>query len=150
MGEQDIELTAYCGLYCGDCIRYKSRAADVAQDLLAELENTDWDKYAEMSTDEAFKHYQLCQAVLKAIVRRKCNEPCRVGGGCPTFSCRIIECCREKGLEGCWECGEFEECSEFDFLKPLHGDASVQNLKKIKELGLNDWVQQRHKFYVWQ
>ena len=32
----DIELTAYCGLYCGDCIRYRSKASDPAKPILEE------------------------------------------------------------------------------------------------------------------
>ena len=37
MSKQEVELTGYCGLYCGDCIRYRSRAADLAEELLDEL-----------------------------------------------------------------------------------------------------------------
>jgi hypothetical protein len=38
MSKQEIELTAYCGLYCGDCIRYRSKAIDLAEDLAYELQ----------------------------------------------------------------------------------------------------------------
>lgn len=155
MGQQEIELTAYCGLYCGDCIRYRSQAADLARDLLTELENTEFNKYAQVksfSRDKAeeLEHYQECCEVLEAIVKLQCKEPCRVGGGCPAFSCEIVGCCRKKGFEGCWQCGEFEKCKEFEFLKPFHGDAPVGNLKEIKESGLDKWVEHRRKFYVWQ
>ena len=30
------ELTAYCGLYCGDCHRYQSRYSELARDLKRE------------------------------------------------------------------------------------------------------------------
>ena len=155
MGQQETELTAYCGLYCGDCIRYRSKAADLARDLLSELQDTEFNKYAEvksvsMNKAEELKYYQECCKVLAAIVELQCNEPCRVGGGCPTFSCQIVECCQKKGLEGCWECDEFEECQELAFLKPFHGEAPWQNLRQIKESGLDEWVYRRHKFYVWQ
>ncbi len=151
---KETELTAYCGLYCGDCIRFRSRAADLARDLLNELHNTKFDKYAEvksssMNEAEDLEHYQDCCKVLSAIVELQCNEPCRVGGGCPTFSCKIVECCQKKGLEGCWQCAEFENCREFESLKSFHGDAPIMNLQKIEKLGLDKWAEHRCKFYVW-
>ena len=152
MSKQEIELTAYCGLYCGDCIRYRSKAADLARNLLSELQNTEFGKYAEVksrSTKE-LEHYKECYEALEAIVELQCNEPCRIGGGCPTFSCKIVECCQKKGFEGCWECAEFEKCKEFEFLEKYHGDTPVQNLRKIKELGLDKWANHRQRFFVWQ
>ena len=158
MSKQEIELTAYCGLYCGDCIRYRSKAADLARALLDELQGEEWDKYAEFKSGSTkqfdavkqFEHYRECCEVLEAIIAVQCNNPCRVGGGCPTFSCKILDCCRKKGFEGCWQCDEFENCREFEFLKPLHGDTPVLNLRKIRELGLEKWTEHRYKCYVWQ
>ena len=43
MSEKEVKLTAYCGLYCGDCIRYRSKAADLARGLLNELQDTEFD-----------------------------------------------------------------------------------------------------------
>ena len=157
MSKQDIELTAYCGLYCADCIRFRSRSANLARDLLKELRDTKFNEYAELKSTlgnpqdrrKEFKHYRECCEVLETIVELQCNNPCRVGGGCPTFSCKILECCLAKGLEGCWECIEFENCSRFEFLKGMHGDEPLQNLRKIKELGLDKWAEHRHKSYVW-
>ena len=150
MSKQEIELTAYCGLYCGDCIRYRSKAADLGRDLLGELQNEDWGKYAEISSDKAFKNYEHCHEVLDAIVRRKCDDACRPSGGCSAFSCKIVDCCQKRGFEGCWQCDEFENCREFELLKPLHGDKPVLNLRKIRELGLEKWAEHRYKCYVWQ
>jgi len=155
---QEIELTGYCGLYCGDCLRYRSRAADLARDLLNELQNTEFDKYAELKSGSAkqfdtvkqFKHYRECCEVLEAIVALQCNIPCRVGGGCSTFSCGILECCRNKGFDGCWQCNEFESCERLEILRAIHGDSPRQNLRAIKELGLDKWAERRYKPYVWQ
>ena len=143
-------LTAYCGLYCGDCIRYKSKASNLAHDLREELKRAQFDKYAEVksiSVDE-FKNYKECLEVLDAIVELQCNNTCR-GGGCPTFSCKIIECCTTKGLAGCWQCDEFEQCKEHEFLEPFHGDLPKKNLRKIRALGLEKWLEHREKFFKW-
>ena len=158
MSRQESELTAYCGLYCGDCIRYRSKAADLARDLLSELQDTEFNRYAEIKSGSAkqsdavkqFEHYRECCEALEAITALQCNKPCRVGGGCPTFSCEILKCCRSRGFEGCWQCDEFESCGKFETLKSIHGDSPQENLKKIKDLGLDRWAKHRCKPYVWQ
>ena len=158
MSKEETELTAYCGLYCGDCIRYRSRAADLARDLLSELQDTEFAKHAEIksgstkqfNTVKQFEHYGECCEVLVAIIALQCNNPCRAGGGCPTFSCAILECCRKKSFEGCWECDEFEGCGKFESLESIHGDSPQKNLKKLRELGLDRWAEHRYPPYVWQ
>ena len=158
MSKENIELTAYCGLYCGDCLRYRSKAADLAKDLVSELQNTEFNKYAELKSGSTkqfdavkqFEHYKEFCEVLETIIALQCNNPCRVGGGCPTFSCEILECCQKKGFEGCWQCDEFENCGKFEPLKSIHGGSPQQNLKTIKELGLDKWVEHRQKSYVWE
>lgn len=150
MIEEERDLTAYCGLYCGDCIRYRSEVADLASDLLRALRETQFDKYAEVKSSfvKEFKHYRECLEVLEAMVELQCNHACR-GGGCPTFSCKIIECCQARGYEGCWECDEFENCQEFKFLEPFHGDSPLKNIRKIRESGLEEWVEHRESFFSW-
>ena len=158
MSRHESGLTAYCGLYCGDCIRYRSRAADLARDLLNELQDTEFNKYAEIKSSSTeqfdavkqFEHYRECCEVLEAIIALQCNNPCRVGRGCSSFSCKILECSRKKGFEGCWQCDEFESCGKFEPLKAIHGDSPRQNLKRIKELGLDRWAEHRCRPYVWQ
>lgn len=150
MSKQEIELTAYCGLYCGDCIRYRSKAADLARDLWEELQKVKFDKYAEVKSlfVKELKHYKECCDVLEAIAELQCNNGCR-DGGCPTFACKIRECCQTRGYEGCWECDEFEKCKEFEFLVPFHSDAPLRNLRKIRQVGLEEWARDREKFFVW-
>jgi hypothetical protein len=150
MGGREIELTAYCGLYCGDCIRYKNRVSDLACELIGELQKARFEKYAEVKSlfVKELKHYKQCCQVLESLVELQCRSGCR-NGGCPTFSCRIIECCGSHGFRGCWECDRFDGCEAFRFLEPFHGDIPLKNLRKIRELGLDKWVRHREKFYLW-
>jgi len=152
LDNKEVELTAYCGLYCGDCIRYRSRAADLARGLLNELRTTEFGKYAGIKSRsmKELESYEQCCQVLEVIIELQCPQPCRVGGGCPTFSCEILVCCQSQGYQGCWECSNFEECEKFEFLNKYHGDTPVQNLRKIRELGVGRWVKYRQKFFVWQ
>jgi len=86
---------------------------------------------------------------LKAISELNCKTPCRLGGDGCEGSCEIIKCIKEKAFEGCWECDSFEKCEKLDFLKPFHGNAPAHNLRKIKEIGIDNWAKHRDKCYPW-
>ncbi len=153
--KNDVLLTAYCGLYCGDCLRYHSKASDLAKKLLEEFEATDFQFYADAKSKsqdsiKELAHSKRCCKVLEAIVALKCDESCYAGSGCKQFSCNIVKCCQEKGYQGCWECGDYENCEQFTSLKPFHGDNNIFNLRMIARYGLNKWTQYRSKFYIWQ
>jgi len=145
------ELTAFCGLYCGDCIRYQSKASDLASQLLNEIDNLHFTKYAAVKkyNAPAFENYEAMVALLKAISAFSCKIPCRLGGDGCGGSCKIIHCIKGKAYEGCWECGEFESCQNLHFLKPFHGEAPIKNLRKIRKLGIDNWASHREKCYPW-
>lgn len=147
----DQELTGYCGLYCGDCIRYKSRISDLAKELLDELAECRYSDYAKIKKTNTpeFASYDAMIACLGAMARIKCEMPCGKGGDGCGGSCDIIRCVKDKSLSGCWECAEFETCGNLDFLIPFHGDVPLNNLRKIKEFGVNSWAKHRGKFYPW-
>jgi len=156
---EELDLTEYCGLYCPDCIRYKSKAAYLAKALLDELKETGFEHYAELKSSvkkqlqqiEQLKHYKECCEVLQVIVNLQCNIPCRAGGGCLIFSCRITECCKDKGYEGCWQCDKFDSCQNLKPLEPIHGVCVTENLKCIKDMGIEQCSKnKRCKSYVWQ
>jgi hypothetical protein len=149
MNEKD--LTAYCGLYCGDCIRYKSRASELADELLDEIDKHHFTEYANIKQDhkKEFENFESFISLLKAISEIKCEIPCGAGGDGCGGTCEIIKCVKAKGFKGCWECNDFEKCDKFVFLKPFHGDAPLKNLRKIKELGTDNWVKYREKCYPW-
>ena len=136
------DLIAYCGLYCGDCISHKGKVADLARDLRKELRAAKFDKTAAFLATipffEAYKHYDECYQVLGTLVKFRCKKTCKGGGG-PPF-CKMRKCCQKKGIEGCWECGDFETCEELDFLKLGHGDAHIKNLRKLKKSGVDAFL----------
>jgi hypothetical protein len=50
------------------------------------------------------------------------------------------KCCQKKGIEGCWECNEFETCENLDFLKASHGEAHLKNLRTLKKKGVKAFL----------
>jgi hypothetical protein len=147
-----VELTAYCGLYCGDCIRYESKVTELACDLKDELSKVKYGDYASVKRKQVkdFENYEHFLSVIDAINNIRCQTPCRNGGDGCIKSCEIKVCVLAKGLAGCWECDRLADCKKFEFLKPYSGDLPKENARKIKEFGLNKWAESRSKFYIWQ
>lgn len=149
MSEQNKNLIAFCGLYCGDCHGYAGTIPDLACDLRKELRKYKYDKFAKFLSGFGFakelKNYETCYNVLGFMVKFRCRKGCRNGGGYPF--CKIRKCCQKKGIDGCWECNDFKDCNKLDFLKPVHGDAHIKNLKKIKRGGKEKFIEEKRHWY---
>ena len=140
MTKSSSNLVAYCGLYCGDCHGYKGTIPDMARDLRKELRKSKYSKFAK-GVSKFFKvleKYDTCYEVLGAMVKFRCKRACKNGGG-PPF-CKMRKCCQKKEIQGCWECDEFETCTKLNFLKPIHDDAHIKNLRKIKKSGMDEFL----------
>ena len=139
------DLIAYCGLYCGDCFGHGC-GPDLARDLRKKLREEKFNRVSKGLSKyfKEFNDYDTCYDVLGAMVRLRCRSACREGGGNP--NCRIRKCCIKKGLRGCWECTEFESCEKFDFLKTIHEDANLKNLRKIKNKGEDEFVKGKREW----
>ena len=147
--QKEEQLIGYCGLYCGDCHGFSGKIPDLARDLRKELREIKYDKFAafisKYSFGKDFKNYDECYKVLGAMVKFRCKKGCINGGGSPF--CNIRKCCQTKNLEGCWECEEFETCKKLDFLIPVHGDAHIKNLRRLKRNGKSEFVKGKHEWY---
>ena len=150
MKTEDESLIAYCGLYCGDCHGYTGKIPDLARDLRKELRAYRYDKFAEFIAGEGFgkvfKDYNKCYEVLGGMVKFRCRKGCKNGGG-PPF-CKIRKCCQKKGIEGCWECDDFETCGKLSFLEPVHGNAHIKNLKTLKKKGVEGFLRGKKYWYT--
>jgi len=146
---EDTKLIAYCGLYCNDCHAYNGRIPDLARDLRKELREAKYDKFAGfMSTipfGKDFESYEKCYKVLGAMVKFRCRRGCRNGGGDPR--CKIRICVQRKKIDGCWECNDFKDCKKLDFLRHVHGDAHIKNLRKIKKNGKKEFTKGKTLWY---
>lgn len=101
MGQHNREFTAYCGLFCGDCIRFKSEAPDLALHLLDELRKIKFENYVKVkqrSVNELESYKEMISA-LEAISKLKCDIPCRSGGDGCLQPCEIVKCVHLKDLK---------------------------------------------------
>jgi len=127
VSQQNEKLVAYCGLYCPKC--YKMVVSKAAKSL-----------------DDALKNTHICgspndpspqfKKELKNLVSLRCPKVCKEGGG--KSDCIIRKCCLKKGLNGCWECSDFETCKSLK-------EQFVSNIKKIKKLGFDEFIAEMDK-----
>lgn len=146
------DKTAYCGIYCPDCILYRNDFSPVAAQLQSRLSQAEFDKYA--TIDSPFgtdlTTYPAFEQMLGKLVDAQCDKPCRVGGGCSGKPCAIMECCLSQEFEGCWECDDVDACDKFHFLQPRCGNIPKENIKSIRAVGIEKWEKERGSFYIWQ
>ncbi len=118
-GDWDI---SYCGLNCAQCPIYKASHGDdeLQRNLVSWMrENRD------SSID-----YVGC-------------EGCRFSpDDCWTPSCAFRECAIENGYKYCFECPEFvcEKLGTFANDGVEHHKRTIDNMKKMKQLGLDEWL----------
>jgi len=148
MEEDGTDLIACCGLYCGDCHGYRGKVADLARDLRKELRDSKYREFALFASEKGFnkalKDYDTAYDVLGAMVKFRCRKGCRNGGG-PPF-CKMRKCSGSKGFEGCWECPDFQTCTKLDFLRPVHGDAHIKNLRTLCRKGKEEFVKGKREW----
>jgi len=140
------ELLAYCGLYCGDCGGYAGEIAESATKLRDVLKKYKFERTAKHLFPEKLKEYDRLYEMLEFVAGLKCDKPCRERAEGST-ACEIRQCCMERGYYACYECDDFEVCEKLESMKGLHRDSCVKNLKAIKEIGLEKWIETGKRYW---
>lgn len=145
----DKLFTAFCGLYCLDCIPCDKDFFQKIDELASLIEEHNIERYTELRSeaDSSLGDFPRFMKTLHAIRGLECPAPCREGGGNP--ECAIRSCARGKGLDGCWECDERSDCSRLEPLEVFHGETIKDNLEAIRECGIDNWGERRGKHYPW-
>ena len=108
------------------------------------METSDFQKLAnglpKLSPDQfrGLERIEEGHCFLEAMRQLDCEKTCKQGGG--TTGCRIRECCRTKGIEGCWCCQQMENCQTLAWLSPVNGDAHILNLRTIRDRGMAEFL----------
>ena len=146
--EPDQSLIAYCGLCCVDCPIYRGQAADLAAGLLDQLRDPVFRRLLDglpkvIEGFEVLSEHPQCSRFLEALKQIRCTEFCRRGGG--ISDCPIRAWCTARQLEGCWMCDELGQCAQLAWLKPVHGEGHLRNLRTIRQKGKTAFLQgKRH------
>jgi len=77
----DRRYTAYCGLYCRDCIPSKSKLFQKIRGLEKMLIELGFAKYAEFKANryDIYKQFPVFMDLLKEMQRLECTVPCCEG-----------------------------------------------------------------------
>ncbi|MFQ6064477.1 MAG: DUF3795 domain-containing protein [Candidatus Bathyarchaeia archaeon] len=143
------ELLAYCGFYCGDCLGYTGVIADAASGFMMVLEKHKFDRTAKCVFPKELKDYDKFCEMLGFMTGLRCEKICREREDSDT-SCRVRECCRDRGFYACYKCDDFEICEKLKSLhNGLHYNSCVRNLKTIKKIGLEAWIIRGKRYCYW-
>ena len=123
-----IDLIAYCGLYCPKC--YAMVVSEAAINLKKALENT---HICGSKHDPSNKF----KAELNELVNLKCAVFCKYK---MESNCPIRICCIKKGIEGCWECNNTQDC-------PNLTQQFKENCKRINEIGCANFIEESEDSY---
>ncbi len=135
-----MDLVTYCGLYCGACDIYQQRISKSGNELKRVLDAYNFGDIAKQVPE--LEDYDAFYKTLNTLITFFGQCPaCQKGGGDP--ECKIRLCCKEKGYQSCAECPSLP-CEK---LKPLSDGypGLLENLKEIKESGLEKWCQKQQE-----
>jgi len=142
---EKTKLIGYCGLSCNDCPSYTQTVANLARELRRRLLRDKFDQYADamakMPNLKAFENYRQGIELLEAMATIRC-QGCKAGGW--DGKCQIRKCVKRKNVKGCWQCDTFETCEKLNALGESGDFTYLKNLRKIKRLGLEDFVKSKH------
>ena len=150
MKERKASL-AYCGFYCGDCLGYTGVIADAAQNMMQVLKTYKFERTAECVFPEQLGNYDQFREMLRFMTGLRCPGICREEepDGDPS-GYEVKTCCRERGYYACYECGEFEACDKLVSVhKGLHYDSCIKNMRAIRKMGLEAWIDGGPRFCYW-
>ncbi len=130
MGNEDSSWAiSICGLNCAKCDIY---AAGHGNERLRD-EIIDWFK---KERNEIVKPEQVrCEGCRGSIEMHW------------SLDCRMLSCARSKGVNYCFECDDFscEILNAFASDGVSHHRRTVENLKRMKEMGIEEWIAEQER-----
>jgi hypothetical protein len=125
----DANLVAPCGLFCGACPVFRASGDSALAERLAKTLGVRQEQVSCLGCRVEEGHIKVM------------GEPV-----CPTYDC----CIQEKGLQFCYECGEFPclklaPCS--DKAQVLPHNTKVYNLVLLQKLGVEEWLDRAQQLW---
>lgn len=126
-------LVGYCGVYCRDCVCYRNIFKGRAQDLLDDIEKSEWIKMVWENLNAPFGVDQFL-AGLKWLASSPGCLGCRAGAGWP--DCPVRTCAQAKKVRGCYECEEYP-CPTVSVEEAAHQRELTET---VRTLGLEEYI----------
>lgn len=118
-----------CGLNCSECDMYKAGHGDEK----CRQEIADW-----------FKKKRNMTLKPEQIRCEGCRGPVEDNW---SSDCKMMKCAKEKNLDFCFQCEDFPCATVSDFASDgaAHHKRTVENMKRVKTVGLNAWIAEHIK-----
>lgn len=143
------QLLAYCGMYCGDCLGFTGVIADAAAEFKKVLDKYEFRKSAESILPEQLPDFGKFEERLAFMTGLRCPQVCRERQD-DTVQCEIRKCCIDYGYFACYECEKLETCDKLSLIYcELHYESWMKNLKAIRSLGLDAWLESGPRHHYW-
>lgn len=133
------DLVTYCGVYCGTCARWCEytifRKLAV---IFAEWVDAQGYQYWMPTAVKEFNYAEFRRALDffgKEDTWLVCQRGCKGGEGRP--DCEIRDCCKQRGLDLCFDCSEFP-CNKVE-----RNTRMIERAKEYNKLGKNAWLRQQ-------
>jgi hypothetical protein len=120
---------AVCGLNCAQCDMYQASHGN------EKLRNEIVEWFREKRSKDVKPEQIRCEG---------CRGPLDIHWSC---DCKMLQCAKKKGVEHCFQCRDFP-CTilnAFSLDGAAHHKRTVENLKRMKEIGLKAWIAEQEK-----
>jgi len=124
-------LVGPCGLYCGICTMYRA----YHDKNLSLWQETPKNFRKQIGLEEVDFKDVACGGCRSSILFKYCAE------------CSLRDCASEKGVEWCYECEDFP-CQMLSDWQSRWRMPTIENLREIQKLGLENWLEQMEKKWV--
>ena len=134
-----LDLTTFCGGSCGTCARSPQHTAfREAAALLAEVVDAHGFSHWMPDVVKGFDYAEFRKGLDFFADRESwlvCTKGCRNGDGGPPFCVR--ECCREHGVDLCFDCADFP-CEKTTAFADMASAA-----EEYRQLGRAEWLRRQ-------
>lgn len=127
--ETEKWLISVCGLNCIKCDMYQAAHGD--KKLQKEI--VEWFK---TKRNQTIRPEQIkCKGCRGSLDNHWSSD------------CKMMLCARKKGMQYCFECEEFpcEEVNKFASDGVPHHKKTVENAKRMKEIGIEAWIKEQER-----
>jgi hypothetical protein len=134
--EEEKRYISFCGSYCHTCDWHTGKIKRIFQSALDALEAYGFTKLLQGKADR-----ENLKAGLEAIANSRICSGCKpeVAKTPKEDRCRIRQCCFGKGFDLCSQCSDFP-CDTLNENPGVIKFGCIENLKQIKEQGLERWI----------
>ncbi|MCL2773240.1 MAG: DUF3795 domain-containing protein [Oscillospiraceae bacterium] len=156
---------------CCDCLLANNEINDTAKKFKEAMESHDFirflkhfSKITSLPFFQDFKQTDEFMNMLNKIISMKCDSLCMEARGCSVpqadeimvgmvnkaHKCDVLVCIESKGVEGCWDCSELEDCDKKKMFNRTYGNSPVETCKIVRDKGKEAVEPRGNKYYKWQ